>query len=97
VGRRTGSDVAQLYIRMPHPSRTVRQPPRQLKAFKKVTLKRGKAKRVTFKLDGRSFSYWDVNRNGWAIAPGCYRIYVGPSSRRLSLRGKRALRGGRCG
>jgi beta-glucosidase len=96
VGRRTGSDVVQLYIHMPHPSKDVRQPPRQLKGFRKLTLRRGQAKRVVFTLKSRSFSYWDVSRHDWAIAPGCYRIYVGRSSRDLKLGGKRALAGGSC-
>jgi beta-glucosidase len=96
VGRRTGSDVVQLYIHMPHPSKDVRQPPRQLKGFRKLTLRRGQAKRVVFTLKSRSFSYWDVSRHDWTIAPGCYRIYVGRSSRDLKLGGKRALAGGSC-
>ena len=96
VGRRTGKTVAQLYVGMPQPAAGVVQPPRQLKGFRKLRLKPGQAKRVVFRTDARSFSYWDVASGGWKIAPGCYRLSVGRSSRDLPLRGSRALAGGSC-
>jgi len=85
VGRRTGRTVAQLYVGMPEPAGIV-QPPRQLKGYKKLRLKPGRARRVVFHLNRRSFAYWD---GGWKVAPGCYRISVGRSSRDLPLRGRR--------
>jgi beta-glucosidase len=44
---------------------------------------------VSFPLDDRSFSYWDpsATANGWRVAPGCYGIFVGFSSRDLPLHG----------
>jgi beta-glucosidase len=51
---------------------------------------------VSFPLDDRSFSYWDTAANAWKIAPGCYGIFVGTSSRDLPLRGTLARGGGRC-
>jgi beta-glucosidase len=88
IGRRRGSTVAQLYVGMPQPSADVVQPPRQLKAFRKLTLRAGQRRRVTFALGPRAFSYYDVKAPGWAIVPGCYRILVGRSSRDLPLQGK---------
>ncbi|MQA85025.1 MAG: hypothetical protein GEV03_10470 [Streptosporangiales bacterium] len=38
------------------------------------------------RLDVRAFSYWDVSRDGWTTAPGCYRVLVGASSRDIRLR-----------
>ena len=87
VGRRTGKTVAQLYVGMPEPKGIV-QPPRQLKGYRKIRLKPGKARRVAFTTDRRSYAYWD---GGWKVAPGCYRIFVGRSSRDLPLRGRRCL------
>ncbi|WP_320670406.1 glycoside hydrolase family 3 C-terminal domain-containing protein [Patulibacter defluvii] len=87
TGTRAGSDVAQLYVGMPQPAPGVVQPPRQLKGFQKVRLAPGASARVRFPLDRRSFSYWDVRRDRWTIAPGCYRIEVGRSSRDVLLRG----------
>jgi beta-glucosidase len=73
------------------------QPPRQLKGYQSLDLRRGGAKRVTFRLDRRAFSYWDTRRDRWEVAPGCYRIQVGQSSRDIEARAALALRGGACG
>jgi beta-glucosidase len=87
TGRRTGIAVPQLYLGLPSPSSAVQQPPRQLKGYRSVRLRPGQTASVTFSLDRRAFSYWDVSTNGWRVARGCYRVYVGSSSRDLPLRG----------
>jgi beta-glucosidase len=99
TGKRTGYAVPQLYVGLPDPDAGagVTQPPVQLKAFRKLLLKRGAAGRVRFTLDRRALSYYSVAKNGWTIAPGCYRIKVGTSSRALPLRTQLARAGGHCG
>lgn len=87
TGRRTGTAVPQLYLGLPSPSTSVPQPPRQLKGYRSLTLGPGQQAMVTFRLDQRAFSYWDVTANEWRVAPGCYRIFVGGSSRDLPLHG----------
>ena len=96
TGDRTGVAVPQLYLHLPAPSASVPQPPRQLKGYRSLRLAPGMSKRVTFRLGPRDFSYWDAAASGWRIAPGCYRVYVGSSSRDLPLRGVIAERGARC-
>jgi beta-glucosidase len=59
-------------------------------------VRRGGHRRVTFELTPRSFSYWNSRRDRWVVAPGCYGVYVGSSSRDIALRGRLALGGGRC-
>jgi beta-glucosidase len=93
TGRRTGSDVIQLYIGDPA---SAREPPRQLEAFRRVTLRPHRHARITFTLSARSLSHW----NGRWVAPaGTYRLLVGDSSValpvRLRLRLHRAIRSGR--
>jgi len=85
TGTRAGTAVPQLYVGMPESRPGLKQPPFQLKGFDKVRLEPGKGKRVTFTLDQRAFSYWAGG--GWDVAPGCYRIGVGASSRDLPLQG----------
>jgi beta-glucosidase len=97
VGRRTGVAVAELYLALPSPSSTVPQPPRQLKGFARVRLRPGQARRVRIALDTRAFSYWDTAAGEWRVAPGCYRVLLGPSSRELPLRGVIAQGGADCG
>ena len=86
VSRRPGVEVPQLYVGLPSRS-GVPQPPRALKAFRKIALRPGEARRVTFDLDERSLSYWDEGASAWRAAPGCYPVEVSRSSRATQLRG----------
>jgi beta-glucosidase len=86
TGRRNGTAVPQLYLGMPD-AEGAPQPPRALKGFGKLALKPGQAKRVSFVLDERAFSYWDTAAGGWRVKSGCYTVEVGFSSRELPLRG----------
>ena len=94
VGRRGGSEVPQLYVGMP--AGPVPQPPKWLKGFQKLRLRPGQSRRVSFDLDPRSFSYWDASARRWAIAPGCYRMLIGASSREIRAEGTLSQGGARC-
>jgi beta-glucosidase len=94
---RAGTDVAQLYLGLPSPSATVRQPPRALKGFAKVALGPGEARRVTFTIDERALSYWNEAARGWTVAPGCYTVEVARSSRDPQLSGAMTIGGANCG
>lgn len=83
TGKVAGAEVAQLYVAIPPTSAP--QPPRQLKGFEKVMIQPGQTAHVSFSLDGRSLSYWDVKSHGWKVARGKYAVYVGSSSRDLPL------------
>jgi beta-glucosidase len=86
AGPRRGSTVVQLYVGMPS-SQAVPQPPRQLRGYKKLVLHAHRSRLVRFRLTNRDLSYWDVNRHGWRVARGTYRLEVGFSSRRLRRAG----------
>jgi beta-glucosidase len=96
VGRRRGVEVPQLYLGLPSPGPGVVQPPRQLKGFQKLSLRPSQSKRVIFTITSRDISYWNSGDSGWAVAPGCYRVMVGRSSRQIVRRGRFAAGGGRC-
>ena len=91
TGSRAGADVAQLYL---HDPAAVGEPPRQLAAFKRVSLAPGKSRRLTFKVTPRSEQWWDTAANGWSSSPGTYGVYVGDSSAlsNLPLSGRFRLR-----
>jgi beta-glucosidase len=95
-GRRRGSAVPQLYLGLPSARGRV-QPPRQLKGYTRVDLRRGASDRVTFSLDPRSFASWHAARDRWSIARGCYAVQVGWSSRDIVARARIAVGGARCG
>jgi beta-glucosidase len=96
-GDRAGTAVPQLYVGLPEPSADIQQPPKQLKGFEKLSLQPGETRRVTFPIDDRALSYWDVTSNSWRIAPGCYEVMVGRSSRDIELTGTMARNSAACG
>ncbi|MFC5182201.1 beta-glucosidase family protein [Actinomadura harenae] len=96
TGSRKGVTVPQLYLGLPAPNVTTPQPPRQLKGFQKLTLAAGASSTVTFPITDRSVAYWDLPSHGWKVAPGCYRVQVGDSSRDVALTGAFARAGGVC-
>ena len=96
TGTRRGTDVAQLYLGLPSLPPAAPQPPRALKGFARVDLAPGESTRVQIVLDARAFSYWNAAADGWAVAPGCYRVMVGRSSRDIRLEGVVAQAGALC-
>ena len=88
TGERKGYAVPQLYLGLPAPRPGLAQARWQLKGFDKLLLAPGASRRVSFTLDDRALSSWDVRSGGWRIAPGCVRVAVGRSSRDLPLRGR---------
>ncbi|MFL6256678.1 MAG: beta-glucosidase family protein [Pyrinomonadaceae bacterium] len=89
TGAREGSDVAQVYVSDTHAS--VPRPPKELKGFAKVNLRPGESRRVTVRLDGRAFSFYDAAAHRWRLDPGDFDILVGRSSEQIELRGKVTL------
>jgi beta-glucosidase len=81
-GKRAGAEVAELYVGFP-PS--AHEPPRQLKAYAKVSLRPGESKRVSFVLDAQSLATWDNLSTGWNVHRGTYQLWVGDSSRHLPV------------
>ena len=91
AGARPGLAVPQVYVEQPA---AAGEPPHQLKAFAKLRLDNGEARRLHFTLGRRAFAHWD---DGWKVTSGCYRILAGPSSRALPLHRRVGLSGGSCG
>ncbi len=83
TGARVGATVAQLYVRPPNDEK-IDRPMQELKGFSRVTLKPGETQTVSIPLNGRSFSYWDVQSHSWKIIPGEYEIAIGQSSREIN-------------
>lgn len=96
VGHRRGDTVPQLYLGLPRPAKGVVQPPRQLKGFTRLSLAPGESRTVTLRLTRRDLSYWSTPADRWRVAPGCYRVMLGKSSRAITGRTTLAW-GTRCG
>lgn len=82
IGGRSGAEVVQLYVSFPDGTG---EPPRQLKEFRKITLRPGKAAEARFALSRRMLQIWSGKLSRWTTPPGRYTLSVGTSSRDLPL------------
>ena len=73
MGSIDGAEVVQL---LGFPS-SAEEPPQQLKGFKKVALKSGEKQTLTFDLDERATSIWDISAHAWAKVEGTFEVTVG--------------------
>jgi beta-glucosidase len=78
TGSKTGEEVVQLYIRDLVASIT--RPVKELKAFKKVALKAGESKTLTFTLTENDLKFYNSDLK-FVAEPGDFRVFVGPNSR----------------
>jgi beta-glucosidase len=83
TGGRSGREVVQVYVG--DPAAAVARPPRELKAFAKISLEPGAEQEVVFGLTARDLSYWSVLHRRWVLEPGEFQIAVGASSRDIRL------------
>lgn len=77
TGDYDGEEVVQLYIRDLVGS--VTRPLRELKAFEKVFIEKGKSKTVSFVLGEQDFKFFDINME-YTSEPGDFEIFVGTNS-----------------
>jgi beta-glucosidase len=56
------------------------RPVRELKGYKRVELKEGEEKEVTFALDKKDMGFYD-NSGKYRLENGFFRLYVGANSR----------------
>ncbi|MGH8113845.1 MAG: glycoside hydrolase family 3 C-terminal domain-containing protein [Rhodanobacteraceae bacterium] len=83
TGRRSGTDVVQLYVGDPADTG---EPPKQLRGFQRISLEPGQTVPVSFSVQVRDFAIWDSATHGWRTADGIYQVMVGDSSAHLPQR-----------
>ena len=74
MGNYDGAEIAQLYIGKKDAK--VFRPAKELKGFKKVSIKKGESVTVTIPFDDKTFRYFNVRTNKWEVEGGAYRIYI---------------------
>jgi beta-glucosidase len=84
TGKMDGEEVVQLYV---HDliSELVR-PLKELRGFRKVFLKAGESKTLSFEIGPKQLEYWNEK---WVVEPGEFEIMVGTNSvelQKLKLR-----------
>jgi len=78
TGSRDGAEVVQLYISDKESS--LPRPPKELKGFKKVYLKAGETKEVSFDISSDMLQYYDDARHEWVAEPGAFEALVAASA-----------------
>jgi beta-glucosidase len=84
TGERDGDEVVQLYVTDNVAS--VALPPMLLKAFKRISLKKGESQIVTFNLTKDDLAIYDINLKQ-VVEPGTFTVRVGSSSADIRLTG----------
>jgi beta-glucosidase len=80
VGKRSGDEVVQLYIRDVAASMT--RPVKELKGFQRVTLQPGQKKRIEFLLTADALGFWNREMR-FTVEPGEFKVMVGANSEDL--------------
>ncbi|KAG9698336.1 glycoside hydrolase family 3 protein, partial [Aureobasidium melanogenum] len=81
TGHVIGDEVPQLYLSMGGPY----DPKAVLRGFERVTIDPGKTVQVTFPLARRDLANWDTEAQDWVVSEYKKTVFVGSSSRDLSL------------
>ena len=79
-------EVAQVYVS--YPNSHIDRPVKELKGFKRVSVKAGERKAVTIPLRRSDLCHWDEAAQTWMLEPGRIIIQVGSSSDNLLLKGE---------
>jgi beta-glucosidase len=77
-GKIAGDEIVQMYIRDKVSS--VTRPVKELKGFRRISLKPGERKKVTFHITPESLAFHDIDMK-YKVEPGEFEIMVGSSSR----------------
>lgn len=81
TGSVAGAEVPQLYVSLGGPS----DPKVQLRGFDKLYIEPGQTAQLSVQLTRRDLSNWDVTSQNWVISNYPKTVYVGSSSRKLTL------------
>ena len=77
-GTRDGNEIVQLYIRDVYSTST--RPVKELKGFRKISLKTGESKEISFVLTAEDMKYFNHDLD-YVCEPGDFEIMIGPNSR----------------
>ncbi len=78
TGSIAGDAVAQMYIHQR--SGSASRPVRQLKGFKRVTLKPGETQTVKFPLGKDELQFWSPQAKEWVVEPATFDVWAGEDS-----------------
>ncbi|MDA8418991.1 MAG: fibronectin type III-like domain-contianing protein, partial [Desulfobacteraceae bacterium] len=82
TGHRPGQEVVQLYLQDEFGS--VSRPVRELKGFRKLALRPGEERELTFTLTPHDLSFIGVDDRR-IVEPGVFKVMVGPLAKEFTL------------
>ncbi|MCY0931717.1 glycoside hydrolase family 3 C-terminal domain-containing protein [Streptomyces sp. H27-H1] len=91
TGRRTGSEVVQLYVRAL--DARYEAPRRRLADFRKVRLEPGESRELRFSLPADRLAHWSTATGALTVDPGGYEITAGRSAERPVLTARLTVTG----
>ena len=83
-GTMEADEVAQVYVHRVNSS--VEWPVKELKAYKRVTLKAGESRKLTLSIPMDDLRYWDENASAWKLEKGQLQLLVGSASDDIRLK-----------
>ena len=84
-GRMDGDEVSQLYIKMPDLNIPI--PIKQLKGFRRISIKKGQRELVEIDVKKENLRYWDEKKSMFITPKGEYIVMIGSSSEDIRLKG----------
>jgi beta-glucosidase len=78
TGKVIGDQVVQLYTHQRSGSSS--RPVRELKGFRRITLKPGERQMVELTLDTKELGFWSPQTHKWSIEPGTFDLWLGTDS-----------------
>jgi beta-glucosidase len=82
-GKMDGDEVVQAYIEYPE---SEEMPLKELKAFKKVHLKKGNTSTVALSIPVSDLQKWDPVTNNWKLYKGNYAVCLGKNAKEYILK-----------
>ena len=83
TGKIDGDEIVQLYISDLKAS--VERELKALKGFKRISLKAGESKTVSFTIDKTALSFYDLRNKKWKAEKGMFQVLIGASSKAIYL------------
>ncbi len=84
TGRLAGDEVVQLYVH--DVAASVVRPEKELRGFRRISLKPAEKRAVTFSLPAAKLAFWDEKTHAFIVEPGAFEIMVGASSADIRAR-----------
>lgn len=91
ISAEDGDEIVQVYLSAPKDA-WVSHPEKELKAFRRISLKAGEKKQVTISLQEEDFQYYNTALKQWTVETGIYTVRIGSSSRQLPLQCEIAMK-----